>query len=138
MNNFFRAIIAGYGAKKLGGGCFGTILVFVLIWVALGQCSFSSREVPPPETYPAARRAYIPSIVSPHPSLVPGRYGPERIAGNGGFLMPLLYIAMPKPLNPRFDVDASDCIALRAVVDLPDRLPGIPFQTCPCSADGRT
>jgi hypothetical protein len=38
MNNFFRAIIAGYGAKKLGGGCFGTVLVFILIWVILGQC----------------------------------------------------------------------------------------------------
>ena len=57
MNNFFRAIIAGYGAKKLGGGCFGTIIVFIIIWVALGQCSLSSREVPPPETYPADRRA---------------------------------------------------------------------------------
>ncbi len=38
MNNFFRALIAGYGAKKLGGGCFGTILVFIVIWVILGQC----------------------------------------------------------------------------------------------------
>ena len=65
MNNFFRAIIAGYGAKKLGGGCFGTILVFVLIWVALGQCSFSSRNVPPPETYPADRRAHIPIEIEP-------------------------------------------------------------------------
>ena len=60
MNNFFRALIAGYGAKKLGGGCFGTILVFVLIWVALGQCSFSSREVPPPQTYPSKHRVQIP------------------------------------------------------------------------------
>jgi hypothetical protein len=42
MNNLFRALIAGYGAKKLGGGCLGTVLVFVLIWVALGQCSFKS------------------------------------------------------------------------------------------------
>lgn len=39
MNNLFRGLIAGYGAKKLGGGCFGTILVFVIIWVALGQCN---------------------------------------------------------------------------------------------------
>lgn len=61
MNNFFRAIIAGYGAKKLGGGCFGTIIVFVLIWVALGQCSFSSREVPPPQTYPAKHRVCVPA-----------------------------------------------------------------------------
>lgn len=38
MNNFFRALIAGYGAKKLGGGCLGTVLVFIVIWVVLGQC----------------------------------------------------------------------------------------------------
>ncbi|SHG76250.1 hypothetical protein SAMN05444388_104164 [Flavobacterium johnsoniae] len=39
MNNIFRGLIAGYGAKKLGGGCFGTILVFIIIWLLLGQCS---------------------------------------------------------------------------------------------------
>jgi hypothetical protein len=62
MNNFFRALIAGYGAKKLGGGCLGTIVVFILIWVALGQCSFSSREIPPPETYPAKHRVCLPLV----------------------------------------------------------------------------
>jgi hypothetical protein len=59
MNNFFRALIAGYGAKKLGGGCLGTIVVFILIWVALGQCSFKSREVPPPQTYPAKHQVFL-------------------------------------------------------------------------------
>ncbi len=39
MNNFLRGIIAAYGAKKLGGGCFSTILVFVIIWYALGHCN---------------------------------------------------------------------------------------------------
>ncbi|MBB5634188.1 hypothetical protein HDF26_003148 [Pedobacter cryoconitis] len=39
MNSFFKTIIAGWGAKKLGGGCLSTILIFVLIYVALGQCS---------------------------------------------------------------------------------------------------
>ncbi len=39
MNNFFKAIIAGYGAKKLGGGCLGTIVVFVIIWMVLGTCN---------------------------------------------------------------------------------------------------
>lgn len=38
MNNFFRALIAGWGAKKLGGGCIGTIVVFVIIYYLLGQC----------------------------------------------------------------------------------------------------
>jgi len=39
MNTIFRGLIAGYGAKKLGGGCFGFIVVFAIIWVVLGQCS---------------------------------------------------------------------------------------------------
>ena len=39
MNNFFRTIIAGYGAKKLGGGCLGTIIVFIIIWMVLGTCN---------------------------------------------------------------------------------------------------
>ncbi|MDQ6902414.1 MAG: hypothetical protein M3139_05305 [Bacteroidota bacterium] len=39
MNNFFRAIIAGWGAKKLGGGCLSTIIVFVVIYYALGTCN---------------------------------------------------------------------------------------------------
>ena len=39
MPNWLRALIAGYGAKKLGGGCFTTILVFVVIYYALGQCN---------------------------------------------------------------------------------------------------
>ena len=39
MNNIFRGLIAGYSAKKLGGGCLSTILVFVIIWALLGQCN---------------------------------------------------------------------------------------------------
>jgi hypothetical protein len=39
MNNFWRALIAGYGAKKLGGGCMGTIIVFIIIYMALGHCN---------------------------------------------------------------------------------------------------
>ncbi len=39
MNKLFRGLIAGYGAKKLGGGCFSTIIIFVIIWMVLGQCS---------------------------------------------------------------------------------------------------
>ncbi len=31
--------MAGYGAKKLGGGCLSTIVVFVLIWMLLGHCN---------------------------------------------------------------------------------------------------
>lgn len=39
MNRLIRTLIAGYGAKKLGGGCFGTIIVFILIYFLLGQCN---------------------------------------------------------------------------------------------------
>jgi len=39
MNNFLRTIIAGWGAKKLGGGCLSTILVFIIIYWALGNCN---------------------------------------------------------------------------------------------------
>ena len=43
MNNFFRALIAGAAAKKFGGGCLGTIVIFVIVWVALGQCGSTPR-----------------------------------------------------------------------------------------------
>ncbi len=38
MNKLVRGLIAGYGAKKLGGGCLGTVIVFVIIWMVLGNC----------------------------------------------------------------------------------------------------
>jgi hypothetical protein len=38
MNNLFRGLIAGYGAHKLGGGCFSTVLIFLLLWWLLGMC----------------------------------------------------------------------------------------------------
>jgi hypothetical protein len=39
MNKFIRALIAGYGAKKLGGGCLSTVLIFIIIYYLLGQCN---------------------------------------------------------------------------------------------------
>ena len=45
MNNFFKTIIAGYGAKKLGGGCFSTILIFFVIYWALGNCGRQTQPV---------------------------------------------------------------------------------------------
>ena len=38
MNNFFRTLIAGAAAWKWGGGCFGTVVVFLLIYWLLGSC----------------------------------------------------------------------------------------------------
>ena len=37
MNNLFKTLIAGYGAKKLGGGCFSTVLIFILLYWLLGK-----------------------------------------------------------------------------------------------------
>lgn len=39
MNKFFRFIIAAWGAKKLGGGCLSTIVIFVIIYMVLGKCN---------------------------------------------------------------------------------------------------
>ena len=39
MKNLFRALLAGWGAKKIGGGkcgCIGTIVVFIILFWLLG------------------------------------------------------------------------------------------------------
>jgi hypothetical protein len=36
VSKLLRGLAAGYGAKKLGGGCFSTILIFLLLWWLLG------------------------------------------------------------------------------------------------------
>jgi len=43
MNNFFRGIIAAWGAKKLGGGCLSTIIIFIVIYSLLGKCNNNAR-----------------------------------------------------------------------------------------------
>lgn len=37
MSKLLRGLAAGWGAKKLGGGCLTTILVFVVLWYLLGN-----------------------------------------------------------------------------------------------------
>lgn len=37
MSKFLRTLAAGWGAKKLGGGCFGTIVIFIILWWLLGN-----------------------------------------------------------------------------------------------------
>ncbi|MEO7362105.1 MAG: hypothetical protein ABI120_17375 [Gemmatimonadaceae bacterium] len=37
MSKLLRGVAAGWGAKKLGGGCFTTVLVFVILWYVLGN-----------------------------------------------------------------------------------------------------
>jgi hypothetical protein len=36
VSKLLRGLAAGYGAKKLGGGCFSTVLIFILLWWILG------------------------------------------------------------------------------------------------------
>lgn len=36
MRNVARGCLAGWGASKLGGGCLGTILIFLLLFWLLG------------------------------------------------------------------------------------------------------
>lgn len=37
MSKLLRGAVAGFGAWKLGGGLIGTILLFVLLWLVLGN-----------------------------------------------------------------------------------------------------
>jgi hypothetical protein len=37
MSRLFKGLIAGYGAKKLGGGCLSTIVIFLIIFWLLGM-----------------------------------------------------------------------------------------------------
>ncbi|MFD2148519.1 hypothetical protein [Mucilaginibacter antarcticus] len=46
MNNFFKVLIAGYGAKKLGGGCLSTIVIFIVIYMLLGKCDNDVKSAP--------------------------------------------------------------------------------------------
>lgn len=39
MNSFFKTIIAGWTAKKLGGGCLSMIIIFIAVYMMLGQCN---------------------------------------------------------------------------------------------------
>ena len=39
MPDWLKALIAGFTAKKLGGGCLSTIVIFVIVYYALGQCN---------------------------------------------------------------------------------------------------
>ena len=37
MSKLLRGAAAGVGAKWLGGGCFSTVLIFIVLWVVLGH-----------------------------------------------------------------------------------------------------
>ncbi len=37
MSKLLRGLAAGYGAKKMGCGCFSTVLIFIVLWMLLGN-----------------------------------------------------------------------------------------------------
>jgi hypothetical protein len=37
MSKLLRGIAAGWGAKKLGGGCLSVIVIFIFLWWLLGH-----------------------------------------------------------------------------------------------------
>lgn len=37
MNGLFKTLIAGFTAKKLGGGCVTTIIIFIVVYYLLGK-----------------------------------------------------------------------------------------------------
>ena len=37
MSKLLRGVAAGWGAKQTGFGCFGTVIVFAILWAVLGN-----------------------------------------------------------------------------------------------------
>jgi hypothetical protein len=37
VSKLLRGVAAGWGAKKLGGGCLSTVIVFFVLWYLLGH-----------------------------------------------------------------------------------------------------
>lgn len=37
MSRLLRGLAAGYGARKMGGGCFSIVLIFIVLWWLLGH-----------------------------------------------------------------------------------------------------
>ncbi|HEX2168531.1 MAG TPA: hypothetical protein VHG09_14950 [Longimicrobiales bacterium] len=35
MRGLLRALLAGWGAKKMGGGCISTIVIFIILYFVL-------------------------------------------------------------------------------------------------------
>ncbi|MGI4749898.1 MAG: hypothetical protein ACRYFB_04625 [Janthinobacterium lividum] len=72
MNNFFRTIIAAWGAKKLGGGCLSTIVIFVVIYTLLGKCNNQPAHA-------ATRPAYLKMQPKANPVFVKPAAGFSRL-----------------------------------------------------------
>ena len=65
MNNLLRGLIAGYGAKKLGGGCFSTVIIFLVLFWALGMCGSAYAPADVPAEAPTA----VEAVEAPPPAV---------------------------------------------------------------------
>jgi hypothetical protein len=36
VSKLLRGVVAGYGAKRMGGGCCSGIIIFIILWIILG------------------------------------------------------------------------------------------------------
>ena len=71
MNNWLKTLIAGYAGWKWGGGCFGFIVVFAIVYFLLGHAhcwKYSPNSSWPGGDYRAAKRMM--KIVKPETSIV--------------------------------------------------------------------
>jgi hypothetical protein len=39
MQGPVRGLLAGFGAWKLGGGCFSTVVIFIILYMVLGSAN---------------------------------------------------------------------------------------------------
>jgi hypothetical protein len=37
VSKLLRGVAAGWGAKKMGGGCLSTVIIFIVLWYVLGH-----------------------------------------------------------------------------------------------------
>ena len=37
VSKVLRGVVAGWGANKAGCGCFGTVIIFIILWKLLGN-----------------------------------------------------------------------------------------------------
>ena len=37
VSKLLRGVAAGWGAKKMGGGCLSTVVIFIVLWYVLGH-----------------------------------------------------------------------------------------------------
>ena len=73
MNRLIRALIAAWGAKKVGGGCLTTIVVFFIVYYALGTCNQHPTRRTSHLSHAPAETAAIIQCQNAFAEIIPGR-----------------------------------------------------------------